>query len=326
MVAFSMKRFTFPILGVLVFLFLLAACSREEAAPVNPRLAKSGQKLTDEREIPVANDSSDSVSPENKEPVIATSGSAQSAAAASAPEAPTLNKAQMSQLIAQASSGNANAQVELGNAFFEGKGVPLNKKAAKYWWRQAAAQRHPVAVQNLKMLNTKPEEGVSFFGTPSKGDRFVFIIDKSGSMKRGNRFPKAKVELIRVLRALPQNARFMIYFFDGGAEAMPANAMLAAVPKNIQFAEKWINGRTFGSGGTNPSQALRFTFSLKPDTVWLLTDGKFFNDETVVARIRQANPQKKIRINTLAIMDRQGEPVLKQIASENDGTYRFVGR
>ena len=323
-----MKRGAFSILGILLSLFLLVACSKEEAAPVNPRLAKSGQKLTNEPEIPVANDSSDSVAPENNEPVTATPtpGDAQSAAAASALGAPALNQTQMAQLIQLARDGNANAQVELGNAFFEGKGVPVNKKAAEYWWRQAAARRHPVAVQNLQMLNTKPEEGVSFFGTPSKGDRFVFIIDKSGSMRTGNRFTKAKAELIRVLRALPQNARFMIYFFDGGAEAMPANAMLAAVPRNIQFAEKWVNGRTFGKGGTNPSQALRFTFNLKPDTVWLLTDGKFFNDETVVARIRKANPQKKIRINTLAIMDRQGEPVLKQIASENDGTYRFVAK
>ena len=318
-----MRRAAFLVLGILFF--LLAACSKDEAAPVNPRLAKSGQKLTSEPEIPVANDSSDSVAPEKNEPVSATPtpGNAQSA---SAPGAPTLNKTQMAQLIQLARNGNANAQVELGNAFFEGKGVPVNKKAAEYWWRQAAARRHPVAVQNLQMLNTKPEEGVSFFGTPSKGDRFVFIIDKSGSMRTGNRFTKAKAELIRVLRALPQNARFMIYFFDGGAEAMPANAMLAAVPQNIQFAERWINGRTFGRGGTNPSEALRFTFNLEPDTVWLLTDGKFFNDKTVVGRIRLANPKKKIRINTLAIMNRDGEPVLKQIASENDGTYRFVAK
>jgi len=44
----------------------------------------------------------------------------------------------------------------------------------------------------------------------------------------------------------------------------------------------------------------------------------------VVNQIRRANPQKKVRINTLALMDQRGEPVLKQIANENDGTYRFV--
>ena len=322
-----MKRSIFPILSVLLFLFLLAACSREETASVNPRLAKSGKKLTDEPEISVANDSSASVFPEKKEPVTATPtpGDAQSAAAASAGEVPTLDKTQMAQLIQLARNGNANAQVELGNAFFEGKGVPVNKQAAEYWWRQAAARRHPVAVANLQLLHTKPEQGVSFFGTPSKGNRFVFIIDKSSSMRRGNRFPRAKAELIRVLRALPQNARFMIYFFDEGAEALPANAMLAAVPQNIQFAERWVQNRAFGNN-TNPMPALRFTFNLKPDTVWLLTDGQFGNDEVVVNQIRKANPNKKIRINTLALMDRRGESVLKQIASDSGGTYRFVAK
>ena len=109
------------------------------------------------------------------------------------------------------------------------------------------------------------------------------------------------------------------------AEALPANAMLAAVPQNIQFAERWVQNRAFGNN-TNPMPALRFTFNLKPDTVWLLTDGQFGNDYAVVNQIRKANPNKKIRINTLAIMNRDGEPVLKQIASENDGTYRFVAK
>jgi uncharacterized protein with von Willebrand factor type A (vWA) domain len=231
----------------------------------------------------------------------------------------------MARLIQQARKGNANAQVDLGNVFFEGKGVLANKQAAEYWWRIAATQRHPMAVQNLQMLYTKPEEGVSFFGTLSKGDRFVFVIDKSGSMLRGNKFIKAKSELIRTLRALPESARFMIYFFDGGSEAMPVNKMMAAVPKNIQWAEKWVNSRQCGRGGTNPTQSLRSTFNLKPDTIWLLTDGKFFDNQAVVMQIKQANLKKKIRVNTLAIMNRQGERVLRQIASENDGTFRFVG-
>ena len=44
----------------------------------------------------------------------------------------------------------------------------------------------------------------------------------------------------------------------------------------------------------------------------------------VLAQIRTANLRFKVCINTLAIMDRGGEKILKQIAKENDGTYRFV--
>tara|TARA_B100000959_G_scaffold163235_1_gene171106 strand:- start:48 stop:167 length:120 start_codon:yes stop_codon:yes gene_type:complete len=36
------------------------------------------------------------------------------------------------------------------------------------------------------------------------------------------------------------------------------------------------------------------------------------------------NSRVKTRNNTVSLMDCGGEKVLKQIAKENDGTYRFV--
>ena len=71
------------------------------------------------------------------------------------------------------------------------------------------------------MLHTKPEEGVSFFGTRSKGKRFVFVIDKSGSMNSQGRLGKAKRELIATLQSLKPDTRFMVYFFDHIADPMP---------------------------------------------------------------------------------------------------------
>ena len=319
-----MRCFVSPVLGVLALSLLLIGCTQEAVEkPVNPRLAKSGKQLTEEAEIPLAADSSEAIPDEDKPSRNATVGDAKKVAQAAAPETSALNKAQMAQLMQQARNGNANAQVDFGNALFEGKGVPVNKQAAEYWWRVAATQRHPAAIQNLQMLYTKPEEGVSFFGTKSKGSRFVFVIDKSGSMGNNKKFVRAKRELIKTLRALPKNSRFMIYFFDEGSEQMPVNNMMAAVPINISWAEDWVNSVGMG-GGTDPRKALKSGFSLKPDTVWLLTDGVFDNESGVLAQIRSANPKSIVRINALAIMDRGGEKVLKQIAKENDGTYRFV--
>ena len=327
-----MKRGAFSILGILLSLFLLVACSKEEAAPVNPRMAKSGQKLTNEPEIPVANDSSDSVAPENNEPVTATPtpGDAQSAASSSALGAPALNQTQMAQLIQLARNGNANAQVELGNAFFEGKGVPVNKKAAEYWWRQAAARRHPVAVQNLQMLNTKPEEGVSFFGTPSKGDRFVFIIDKSGSMY-GDRLEMAKEAILQSLMQLQENGgKFYIYFFNRQSDAMPASAMLEATPDNILRMSEWLKSQK-AQGGTDPSDSIKSAFSHKPTELFLLTDGAFRTrkDEPAVRDLLNSlNSDKAVKINTLGIGEslrgREGETVLMLIAKDNGGTYTFI--
>ena len=103
---------------------------------------------------------------------------------------------------------------------------------------------------------------------------------------------------------------------------MPARAMLAGTPKNIQWATDWVRGRSV-AGGTNPTQALSWCFNLRPDTVWLLTDGQF-SDGPALDAIAAGNRQLKARINTLAFHDKAGANILQRIARENDGTYRFV--
>jgi hypothetical protein len=62
---------------------------------------------------------------------------------------------------------------------------------------------------------------------------------------------------------------------------------------------------------------------LRPDTVWLLTDGQFADGPALDA-IAAGNRQLKARINTLAFHDKGGADILQRIARENDGTYRFV--
>ena len=328
-----MRRVLLPTASLLCFTLVWVGCSKDKptATPVNPRLAKSGQALVDE---------SSAVSPVH-EPEGETGPSVESSIPGKLSESnpapamslspqtgqvtaePLPTETEILNLIRQATVGNASAQVDLGNLFFSGRGRPMNRQAAEYWWGKAAVQGHAAAVQNLQMLHTKPEEGVSFFGTRSKGKRFVFVIDKSGSMNSQGRLGKAKRELIATLQSLKPDTRFMVYFFDHIADPMPVRAMMAATPENVAWAARWIEGRDVG-GSTDPSDALRLTFSLKPDTVWLLTDGQFADEDELLGQIRSANPQSAIRINTVAFKDKSGEAVLKQIAAENDGTYRFV--
>jgi Mg-chelatase subunit ChlD len=286
-------------------------------------LAKSGQALVDESPAISSVNEPESPEPGGVPASDSTPPMARAVQSGEASSEPAPSEPEILNLIRLATVGNAAAQVDLGNLFFSGRGRPMNKPAAEYWWGKAALQGHEAAVQNLHILHTKPEEGVSFFGTLSKGKRFVFVIDKSGSMNNQGRLAKAKRELIATLRSLKPDTRFMVYFFDHGAEPMPATAMMAATPKNVASAARWIEGRNVG-GSTDPSDALRFTFNLKPDTVWLLTDGQFADEDKVLSQIREANSQAAIRINTVAFKDKSGEAVLKQIAAENDGNYRFV--
>ncbi len=235
--------------------------------------------------------------------------------------------ADLNALRTRALRGDAAAALELGNLYFEGRDVPKNLAEAGRWWRQAASKGNAIARENLIFLNP-PKEGdsyggskkvVQFLGAEGKGHRLVFVIDKSGSMS-GARFNAARDALTQTLRALPPETLFMIYVFDHGAEVMPANDILPATPENIASAVKWVGSRGT-SGGTDPAQALRWAFGLKPDTIWLLSDGEF-GDQT--AMLRQLNPNRAVRINTIAFQDPSGAVQLKQIADEHGGVYRFA--
>ncbi len=163
----------------------------------------------------------------------------------------------------------------------------------------------------------------SFFGQAGHGSRFVFIIDRSGSM-RGDAFEAALFELTRSLRTLRAHESFFVIFYDRQALPMPAANLLPATPANVERVIEWTRQVSTG-GGTNPTEALVLALSeLDPDTIWLLSDGKFGVRVTDV--IQQHNPEPRTHINTIAFLNRGGETVLKMIADQNDGDYKFVAR
>lgn len=161
----------------------------------------------------------------------------------------------------------------------------------------------------------------TFFGQPGRGSRFVYVIDRSGSME-GGRFQDACFELIRSIRALRPHESFYVIFYDSRAHPMSAPALLRATPTNQEAAVEWIRSMSVG-GGTDPTEAMLHALRvLRPDTIWLLSDGQF--DIRVTDAIREANPRQQVQINTIAFHDTAGEVVLRRIAEENDGDYRFV--
>lgn len=265
-------------------------------------------------------------------------------------EADRLREVDLQALLQRAMQGDAHAQVDLGIILFEGKRVPQDWARARNWWAAAAQRGHPAAWENLRLLQLQNDSRdyrrvaskepvalprppvrpikkpaprrVTFFGTPGKGRRFVFIIDKSSSMMFG-RLESAKNELLRTLRELPAGSAFMIYFFNHQSEPMPVKRMMTATPGNIARAERWI--RAHGAfGTTDPSQALKWAFELKPDTIWLLTDGQFQDAYSIIRQLLRDNRRKAVRVNTVGFYERHGEPTLRAIAGNHGGAYRFV--
>lgn len=165
--------------------------------------------------------------------------------------------------------------------------------------------------------------GGSFFGIRAQGNRFVYVVDCSGSMK-GARLSIAKKELRRSINELGSEQSFSVYFFANDSFPMfypqPNPTPLVASPENKQKVIRWIDNFD-ESGGTEPEDSLLEALQLEPDAIYLLTDGEFSN--STVNTVSRANSESKV-IHTIGFRSRSGEPLLKELAERNRGIYRFV--
>jgi hypothetical protein len=162
--------------------------------------------------------------------------------------------------------------------------------------------------------------GYSFFGLQASGDRVVFVVDVSGSMK-GRRLYRARQELTRSLESLRTDQQFFVIFFSDGALPMASDKMLPATSENVSETIKWLK-RVDSGGGTNPLPGLLMAMQLDPDAIFLMTDGKF--DPQIVWAVEQAKPVKPIPIYTISFASRSAEALLRAIAEQTGGDYRFV--
>jgi len=162
--------------------------------------------------------------------------------------------------------------------------------------------------------------GASFFGLQARGRDFVYVVDYSGSMS-GEKLRDAKDELVRSISSLRRRMRFYIIFYNTKALPMPAAGLVKADEENKKKYFAWVQSAS-GGGGTDPTGAMRLALSLGPDTIWLLSDGLF--DKSACDQIARANPGRKAQIHTVAFYENKGEAVLRRIAEDNRGQYRFV--
>ena len=161
----------------------------------------------------------------------------------------------------------------------------------------------------------------------TNGNHHAFIIDKSGSMSQDNRLGMAQKALVDSLRELDERKRFYVHFFDRGSRPWinDTNSSKYAYEWNVDAAETWIKEMRPG-GGTNPSAALKDAFNrIGPDTIWLLTDGMFYNSSSVRKLILNLNPDRSVTVNTVGFHRRPEsvDSVLGDIARDNNGTFYF---
>lgn len=164
---------------------------------------------------------------------------------------------------------------------------------------------------------------VGFFGTEGNGTKFVFIVDCSRSMK-DERFGRARNELSKTLEFLTEDQEFSIIFFSNHAIPMYAPKEAAGLVKvdesTRKKARKWMMSRG-AFGDTYPDEAFQMALRMKPDVIYFLTDGEFSPSARDVCRRENTD---NVTIHTIAFCTRKGESLLRDIASDNGGRYRFV--
>jgi hypothetical protein len=172
-----------------------------------------------------------------------------------------------------------------------------------------------------------------FFGTRSVGNRFVFVVDNSSSMK-GGRFEAAIAELVRTVEALSAQQSFYVIFVSDQTYPMfypqpAANLVLANAPNKKRLAE-WLPNAVLASGKNRELiKAIDLAASLRPDVVYLLWDGDMHYSEKVRTEVMThlTRPQPwNFAIHTLGmgITSLDAEYNLTAIAQAHGGIYRRV--
>jgi hypothetical protein len=165
-----------------------------------------------------------------------------------------------------------------------------------------------------------PWRQAAFFGVRARGLFFVYVLDQSGSMVDDDRLTRATIELRRSVFALRSPQRFEVIFYNDEATAMPGGPIpRPADLHNKQLLTSWLR-LIDPDGETDPRGAIQQALALRPDAVFLLSDGEF--PEKTAATIAQANPHKvPIHCIDLAGGAAQGSQ-LKQIARDSGGQYK----
>jgi hypothetical protein len=122
----------------------------------------------------------------------------------------------------------------------------------------------------------EPAGTTSFLGISDSGRSFVYVIDRSSSMEEDGRFRAARNELFASLEQLNETQRFQVIFYNAKfIELKPKQDrfdMFFGTPEQRLQVVRQVN-EIRPEGGTLHFPAIMRAVQLKPDVIFLLTDG-----------------------------------------------------
>ena len=167
----------------------------------------------------------------------------------------------------------------------------------------------------------------SFFGTPARANRVVFLVDNSASMKQG-RMETTLFELARSIEQLGEKQEFYVVFYSDQAYPMfyPQAEMqaVAATRENKQRLYRWLQTVELCIGGAL-LKAVDLADSLEPEVVYLLSDGDITGTKTMEQLTQLNNRRFSIHTLGMGVKKPQDAQNLALIAQANRGTFQMVG-
>jgi hypothetical protein len=169
-----------------------------------------------------------------------------------------------------------------------------------------------------KLQPSAPE--TKFFASGGNAYNIVYLVDRSASMT--DSIEPLKRELKRSIGELQPMQKFHVIFFSAGKpEEGPAGDLTWATDRNKERYYQFL-GSIQAQGQTDPQWALQRALQLNPDLIYLLTDGIF--PEKMAEKMIEWAKLHKVKINTIAYVLESGGSLLRKIAEQTGGIYKFV--
>ena len=170
---------------------------------------------------------------------------------------------------------------------------------------------------------------VSIFGSAAAtGRSFVFVIDRSKSMGSEGlgALEAAGKELTKGLKSLKSYHRFQVIAYNQRCTYLEGTGLLTAQADRIGKVDNWLK-QLPAFGATEHTNGLVSAIRLKPDVIFLLTDGGVPElDSVQLRRIRQY-AEGKISIHSIQFgsgPNQDDDSFLKQLSQQNAGSFRYV--
>ena len=185
---------------------------------------------------------------------------------------------------------------------------------------------------------------IEFFGAKAFGTRFVFVLDISTTMnsREGDRFRRAHDELLRSVSQLSAEQSYFVYLFNWETQPLFADrsrTFVTADSGHLDRLRNWLSGIRLG-GGTDPRRALADAHSMRPDAIFLLSDGHFNQPPAPIAGegwSQESGIQAgvdvlsglthsgwNVPVHTIVYENPFTFRVMQQIADSTEGTCRYV--